>query len=142
MTKIVVQPLARALFIGCASLLPSTASASDCPRSIEPLKQVAATAERFESLRTLHVAVDGDVVVAKGFRGHSPQAATNVKSASKTLIAAVVGAAIQRGFITDVNERVVDALPNAIPSNADPALEDLTVEHLLSMQGGLARTSG
>ncbi len=125
-----------------ALALPGAATALDCPVPEERIEALAASGDRFDTLRTLHVAVDGKPVVARGFRGVSPRAATNVKSASKTLIAALVGAAIERGVIRDVDERVVEALPDAVPPTAQPGLGRLTLAHLLSMQAGLARTSG
>ncbi len=133
-----VLSLAMALVLVPAGM----ASAMDCPLPIDDLQAVAQSGNQFDTLRTLHVAVDGEPVIARGFRGVSPSAATNVKSASKTLIAAVVGAAIERGVISDVEERVVAALPGAAPATAESGLERLTIGHLLSMQAGLARTSG
>ncbi|MEX0430409.1 serine hydrolase domain-containing protein [Spiribacter insolitus] len=128
--------------LAMALALPGAATALDCQIPEERLEAVAASGDRFDTLRTLHVAVDGEPMVARGFRGVSPQAATNVKSASKTLIAAVVGAAIERDVIRDVDERVVEALPDALPPEPAPALEQVTLAHLLSMQAGLERTSG
>ena len=122
--------------------LPGAATALDCQVPKERIEAVAASGDRFATLRTLHVAVDGGQIVARGFHGVSPQAATNVKSASKTLIAAVVGAAIERGVVRDVDERVVEALPDAAPPTAGAGLERITIGHLLSMQAGLERTSG
>ena len=114
----------------------------ECREEVGSLQAHLDEAAEFDSLRTLHLSVDGELWVERGFRGVSPDASTNVKSASKTLIAAVIGAAIGRGIIEDVDERVAAALPNALPESADPQLNDITIEHLLSMQAGLRRTSG
>ncbi|AUB78175.1 6-aminohexanoate hydrolase [Spiribacter roseus] len=125
-----------------AVLLIPAIGAADCRIEDSGLSALTASADRFKTLRTLHVAVAGEPVVGRGFRGASPQAATNVKSASKTLMAALVGAAIQQGVIRGVDERVADALPEAMPAQAPEPLSQLTLEHLLSMQAGLERTSG
>jgi len=53
-----------------------------------------------------------------------------------------VGAAIERGVLSGVDTRVATRLPNAMPAAAPPRLADLRLRHLLSMQAGLARTSG
>ncbi|MRH77578.1 serine hydrolase [Spiribacter sp. C176] len=115
-------------------LLATPAVASECRANLPEMP--------FDSLRTLHIAIDGEVVVANGYRGVSPTAAANVKSVSKTLMGAMVGAAIAKGVISDVNARVADLLPDALPADPDPRLSHLTVSHLLSMQSGLRRTSG
>ncbi len=132
----------QALGVFITAVLASSVNAATC--SIEPAEAsiISAADERFEPLRTLHVALNGELLIAEGFRGISPSAPTNVKSASKTLIAAIIGAAIERGVIDGVDERIVDVLPDALPRQPDPRLERLTIAHLLSMQAGLRRTSG
>ncbi|MBS3785708.1 MAG: serine hydrolase [Gammaproteobacteria bacterium] len=115
-------------------VLVAPAGASECRVTLPDIT--------FSTLRTLHVAIDGEIVVANGYRGASPTAATNVKSVSKTLMGAMVGAAIFNDVLSGVDEHVADLLPTALPANPDPRLSQLTVGHLLSMQSGLRRTSG
>jgi len=122
--------------------LMAPASAATCRSHDAALSDVVESAQRFETLQTLHVAVEGETVVARGFGGASPSATTNVKSASKTLIAAVVGAAIQRGVLAGVDTRVAELLPDALPAEPHPRLDNLRLSHLLAMQAGLERTSG
>lgn len=135
------RQIALTLAIGAVNA-GAGAKSTDCVSDSAELERIAASAAGFETLHTLHVAVGGQTVLAEGFRGVSPSAPTNVKSASKTLIAAVVGAAIDRGVIEGVDERVVEALPGALPAYPPRALDSLTLGHLLSMQAGLQRTSG
>lgn len=130
------------LVLAGALLIAPPAGAQDCRVNESGLLEVAESAQRFDTLRTLHVGMEGETVIARGYRGVSPDAATNVKSASKTLIAAVVGAAIERGVLSGVDARVADLLPDALPPQPDPRLDELSVAHLLSMQAGLERTSG
>lgn len=129
-----------ALFLFCGWV--STAQASVLVPDQQAQARLIEQGGQFTNLRTLHIAIDGDIVVARGFNGASPDAATNVKSASKTLMAAIIGAAIERGVISGVDERVIDVLPQAMPADPDPRLAEMTIGHLLSMQSGLKRTSG
>ncbi len=124
------------------STAATSATSGHCLADNAALNTVSDAAQRFEQLRTLHLALDGELVLAEGFRGISPRAATNVKSASKTLIAAVVGAAIEQGVIEGIEQRVTATLPAAVPAQASSLLDQITVGHLLSMQAGLRRTSG
>lgn len=66
----------------------------------------------------------------------------NIKSASKSVISALVGIAIQRGELEGVDQPVLSVLRSDAPGNPDPRLQRLTVGNLLSMQAGLERTSG
>ncbi|WP_244158296.1 serine hydrolase domain-containing protein [Salinicola socius] len=91
---------------------------------------------------TLLVAIDGETVIDEGFRGHATDETANIKSLSKTLISALVGAAIDRGVIESVDQPVVELLGDRVPADVDPRVSDITVGNLLSMQAGLERTSG
>lgn len=99
-------------------------------------------AGRFESIRTLHIAQSGERLVAEGYHGASPDAATNVKSASKLLISALVGIAIERGILESADQPIAELLEDDLPADPNPLLGDITIGHLLSMQAGLRRTSG
>ena len=68
--------------------------------------------------------------------------ATNIKSASKSVLSALVGVAIARGVLTGPDQPVLSVLRDQAPARPDPRLEQLTVGRLLSMQAGLERTSG
>lgn len=114
----------------------------DCLPSPAETAALGQRAGAFENLRTLHLGVNGDLLVEQAFNGASVQSAANIKSASKTLMAAITGAAIQRGIISDVNERIAGSFAALLPRDPDPRLGQITVDHLLSMRAGLARTSG
>ena len=106
---------------------------------------LAKTLERAQALPRLHaliVARHGDVQAAKAFRGPGLERAVNVKSVSKSVIAALVGAAIGRGLVKGTDVPVADYLADRLPPSPDPRLRRVTIGNLLSMQAGLERTSG
>lgn len=81
-------------------------------------------------------------MVEEAFRGPALDRSVNVKSVAKTVIAALVGAALQRGVLEGADQPIVPLLGELVPDEADPRLEKVTLGHLLSMQAGLERTSG
>ncbi|CAN5671904.1 serine hydrolase [soil metagenome] len=93
-------------------------------------------------LRTLLVAVDGETVLAEAFRGPALDRAVNVKSVSKTLVATLTGAAIEKGALPGVDAPVLPYLQRRAPSGLDPRAGRITVAHLLTMTSGLEPTSG
>lgn len=107
-----------------------------------PVDELLTAADQLEPLETIIVAVDGEVIAERGFEGHSLDDPTNIKSASKSVISALVGIAIDRGVLEGVDQRIADLLPNELPENADARLTEVTVGNLLSMQAGLQPTSG
>src|SRR5690606_5418339 len=60
----------------------------------------------------------------------------------KTIVAALTGIAIDRGILEGVDQPVAPLLAASLPSEPDPRLQEITVDHLLTMRAGLERTSG
>ena len=106
------------------------------------LATILQQAQALEPLESVMVSVDGEIVAERGYDGHSVDDPTNIKSASKTVMSALIGMAIARGAIDGVDQPIADFLAEDFPDDADPRLEQVTVGHLLSMQAGLAPTSG
>ncbi|WP_114952293.1 serine hydrolase domain-containing protein [Sphingosinicella terrae] len=106
------------------------------------MRLVAARAEALPRLRSLIVARHGEILVEHRFRGPALDRPVNIKSASKSVISALVGIAIGRGILDGPEQKVAPILRADIPAGADPRLERLEIGHLLSMRAGLERTSG
>ena len=106
------------------------------------LDAVLDQAQKLQQLETLIIAQDGEVIAERGYRGHRTTAPTNIKSASKSVISALVGIAIDKGVIDSVEQPIAELLPADLPANLDPRLQQVTVGNLLSMQAGLGSTSG
>ncbi len=100
--------------------------------------------ERAASLTRLHsllVARHGELVREAYFRGRGRNRPANIKSASKSIISALVGIAIAEGHLDGLGQRIAPFFPDYIPANADPRVRELTIEDLLSMRSGLEPTS-
>lgn len=99
-------------------------------------------ARGFDQLHALVIARDGETVVAEAFRGPSLTRAVNVKSVSKTIVAALLGAALDRGDVEGVSASLGTVMPGLIPDEADPRVAAITLEDLVTLRAGLERTSG
>lgn len=106
------------------------------------LDDILTHAGRLEPLQAVMIAHRGDVIATQGYHGSSPDQAANIKSASKSIISALVGIAIERGVLTGTDQKIAPLLRDQLPADPDPRLFDITIGHLLSMQAGLGRTSG
>jgi CubicO group peptidase (beta-lactamase class C family) len=104
--------------------------------------EVAAEARALDQCHALAVHVDGVEVLAEVFRGPALGRAVPVKSVSKTIVAALTGAALDRGEIPSIKATLDDVAPRLIPAGADARVGALTIENLVTMQAGLERTSG
>lgn len=120
-------------------------AASPVGRGLDPailartLDEAEAIAPR---LRSLIVARDGTPLVERVLSGPGLNQPVNIKSASKSVISALVGIAIDRGVLQGVDQRITPILGGRVPADADPRVREITVGHLLSMRAGLERTSG
>jgi len=106
------------------------------------IDQVETMAEALPKLRTMIVARDGRQLFERVFSGPSLETPVNVKSASKSVMAALGGIALGQGIFTSVDQPISAFLTNRFPASPDPRLSQITIDHLLSMQAGLGSTSG
>jgi CubicO group peptidase (beta-lactamase class C family) len=100
-----------------------------------------AAASELLQLRSLLVSRRGQLAAEYHARGVRPDAPANVKSASKSIISALVGIAIDRGAIKSVKEPIATYFPE-LRADADRRKQAITVEDLLTMRSGLESTSG
>jgi CubicO group peptidase (beta-lactamase class C family) len=103
---------------------------------------VRAQAERLPRLHTLVVARGGQTVLEATFSGPPADRPVNIKSVAKTVLATLVGCAVDRGMLAGPDQPITEPLGPLVPDSADPRVEEVTIGHLLSMQAGLERTSG
>jgi CubicO group peptidase (beta-lactamase class C family) len=106
------------------------------------LQTVLARAAVLEPLETVVVARSGAILAEHGYRGHKTTAPTSIMSASKSIIAALVGIAIDKGVLKGTDQRIAPLLKDQLPTDPDPRLDTVTIGNLLSMQAGLRSTSG
>lgn len=145
-----VVAFATMLAVALAASGPAFAQAESTPPSMTESSGAESAsfdaaierAEMLEPLHTLMVAQGGDIVVDEGFRGYSTDQPVNIKSASKSIVSALVGIAIAKGILESTEQKIAPLLRDKLPANPDPRIEDITIGHLLSMQAGLGRTSG
>lgn len=118
------------LLLACTSVFAADFSKTDT------------TAKTFSNIKTIQIAHKGQVLWAQSYNGASLDTVANIKSASKSLMSALVGIAIDKGVLAGVDQPIAPLLQDQLPQNPDPRLKDITIGHLLSMQAGLERTSG
>lgn len=120
-----------------ASVAAQGAVTPDNPLEIDGFVEEARSLER---LHGVLVAVDGEPVLAEVVHGPALDEAVNIKSLSKTVMAALVGVAIGEGVFEGPDQPIAEVI--SVPPGADARVGEITVGNLLSMQAGLQRTSG
>lgn len=100
----------------------------------EGLAQLAESPTR----RSLILMRNGFIVYEQYFNGSSRSDSNNVASVSKSFLSALVGIALNEGFMLTVDDHVADYLPAYFAAAEDARLKDLRLRHLLTMTHGLA----
>ena len=130
--------ISRRLFLSAAA-----ASVALPARAAEPpWQRVADRARALDQIHALAIRLAGTDVLAEAFRGPPIGRAVPIKSVSKSIVAALTGAALDRGEIPSLDAPLGDLAPQLIPRGADDRVAGITVAQLVTMQAGLERTSG
>jgi CubicO group peptidase (beta-lactamase class C family) len=135
---VIVLRLLTALicFVAVAAAVPLKGVPAEEPRFEEALK----VATELPRLHSLIVSRRGEILLERYYNGVRATRAANVKSASKSVISALVGIAIERRLIPDTSTPIVKYFP-ALAKDRDAAKQKITIEDLLTMRSGLETTS-
>jgi CubicO group peptidase (beta-lactamase class C family) len=93
-------------------------------------------AENMPFLKSLIVIQDGNVVIEKYMHGGAPDLTIDLRSASKSILSAILGIAIRGGYIKGIDQKVMDFFPDYSLDELDPRIPALTIEHLVTMTSG------
>lgn len=119
-----------------AAGLSSTASAAPAALDPAPLAQLeaAVASDEIKQVTSVLLMVDGTVVYEHYFNGADASTLHDVRSASKSVTAMLVGAAVGDGHLPGLQARVYDYFPAFTAAHAvDPRLRATTLEDLLTM---------
>lgn len=132
----------RSALVSLPFLIPAAHALAQGRPVATGLKAVLDNASNLSPLKVVLVKREGKPLAERAFNGRSLKGSTNIKSASKSIISAMVGIAIGKKLLDGPDQKIAPILGSALPSNPDPRLNDITIGHLLSMRAGLSRMSG
>jgi CubicO group peptidase (beta-lactamase class C family) len=131
-----VSPSTAAVLAGITALALSVNSQN---RNSPALQAAAAAAAGIPRLHSLLVSQRGQLLLEHYSAGRANRLA-NVKSVSKSIVAALVGIAVERRILKGVDQPIADFFPE-LRKDADPRKQRITIEDLLTMRQGLESTS-
>jgi CubicO group peptidase (beta-lactamase class C family) len=111
------------------------------PPGFDPIK-LQQRSQHMPRLHSILVSHRSEMIFEQYCAGRTSSQPANLKSASKSIISALVGLALQNGYIKDVNQPIADFFPEYLGTELETAVRSITVRNLLTMQSGLASTSG
>ena len=146
----VLVAAALAVLVGGCRETPAAERAASAARAHAPAREVTlddarldavyARAGELPKLRSLLVYHRDTLRRERYLNGARAEQPANIKSASKSVISALVGIALSRGHLRDVRQPLSELLPTET-RGLDSARGAITLEDLLTMRAGLRSTS-
>lgn len=123
-----------------AAVVLSHSPAPAAAQARTSMDEVAKAAAEMPRLHSLIVSWRGNVLLERYYNGARASRPANIKSASKSIISALVGVALDRKLLTSVRQPIGPFFPElaALP---DAPKRAITIEDLLTMRAGLEGTS-
>jgi CubicO group peptidase (beta-lactamase class C family) len=125
-----------AIILGSATQLFAVSS----PDSLS-LNQIERRASSINSVTSLLIQQNGQLVTERYFNGMDDGETTNIKSASKSIISLLVGIAVDNGYIDSIDQPISPYFEQYFNANPDSVKESITLRNLLTMRSGLETTS-
>lgn len=131
-----------ALCLSSALLAPSIrATAAEKDSVSGRLAEAALAGEAMPRLHSLLVSERGQVLVERYFNGVDPDDLANVKSVSKSVLSALVGIAIEKGYLGGLEAPIGPYFTSELAGQSSTDKAAISVQQLLTMQSGLESTS-
>jgi CubicO group peptidase (beta-lactamase class C family) len=106
-----------------------------------PFDAAATAASQLPRLKSLLVSHRGTLVLERYFNGTRAGQLANIKSASKSVIATLVGIAVAKGHIKSADQPIADYFPE-LAKDPERRKREITINDLITMRSGLESTSG
>ena len=93
-------------------------------------------AAELETIYSLLVIKDGYLIAEDYFNEGSVEQKDRLQSVTKSYTSALVGIALDQGYLSSVNQKMLDFFPEVAGQITDPRKEQITIRDLLQMRAG------
>ncbi len=147
----IIHGIILVCFICCLNTMPSSAASDYWPtegwRTSTPEKQgmqsgmladmLKNTKEKGYAIESITIIRNGYIVTDAYFHPFQKGAKHIIHSCTKSITSALVGIALDKGDIKDVNQPILEFFPEKTIANLDEHKRAITLENLLTMASGL-----
>jgi CubicO group peptidase (beta-lactamase class C family) len=92
--------------------------------------------DRLPDVFSLLVVKNGYLVLEKYYAWGSPEKFAVVHSVTKSVMSALVGIALEKGYLLDVDQKLIEFFPEYITDESDPRVKEIRLKNLLTMSAG------
>jgi len=93
-------------------------------------------ADKLETIYSLLVIKDGYLIAERYFNEGSVEQKARLQSVTKSYTSALVGIALDQGYLSSVDQKMLDFFPEVAGQITDPRKKQITIRHLLQMRAG------
>ena len=93
-------------------------------------------ATKLSTLYGLLVIKNGYLIAERYFNEGAVEQLSGRQSATKSFTSSLVGIALDQGYLTSVDQKMIDFFPELSDQITDPRKEQITIRHLLQMRAG------
>jgi CubicO group peptidase (beta-lactamase class C family) len=93
--------------------------------------------DEVKNVHSILLVKNGKLVLEEYFYGTHRNHIHHIQSDTKSIISILIGIAVDKGFIKDINRSILDFFPEISPANLNADKRSITLEHLLMMAPGL-----
>ncbi|HLI08144.1 MAG TPA: serine hydrolase [Ktedonobacteraceae bacterium] len=94
-------------------------------------------AETRPYLNTLLIVRHGHIVFERYYKDYNLSSYQVLNSATKSIVSALIGIALQEGYLKSLDQRWEELLPEYFTAKSDRRKKEITIRHLLKMTSGL-----
>jgi len=106
------------------------------------LADATAVLSQIDGMRGFLVARNGVIVLEEYFNAIGPDSVMDVRSVTKSFTSALMGIAIERGFIESTDDTLGELFVPGVAPHLDPEKAAISIHNLLTMSGGFQWRQG
>ena len=87
----------------------------------------------YDNVTGIVVLKDGEMQYEHYFHGCTAESRIHIYSVTKSIVSILIGIALDKGFITDIDQKVLDFFPDYVPKQREKTIQNITLKNLLTM---------
>lgn len=107
-----------------------------------PEKLRSVITSEYANTNGIVVVRNGCIVCEEYFHGFGPDVPVHVASVTKSVLSALTGIAVDKGYIPSVSRRIMEYLPEYVSETHNRNCGNVTIENLLTMTGPMLLRNG
>lgn len=89
--------------------------------------------KEYSNIACIIVKKDGSLVYEKYFDGYTKEDVLHIASVTKSIISILIGIAIDKGYIKNIDQKVLEFFPDYTIRRGEKTIQNITIQNMLTM---------